>query len=86
MHHIGKHTSTKAKGTVIITGPEAMVEGDTLQCVHCQRHWVVRVRSGIHRGFCTNCMGPTCGQQKCVECVPFEKKLDLYEAGKIASL
>ena len=52
------------------------IEHDTLQCVHCGMHWKVQRGSGKKRGFCTNCMGPTCGQHKCDPCYPQEKQLD----------
>lgn len=32
------------------------------------------------RGFCFNCMGPTCGRKECVtRCIPFEAKLEVAE-------
>ena len=57
-----------------------VAEGDTTMCIHCQFHWIIRPGSGISRGFCHNCNGPTCGKMKCeTECVPFEKALELIE-------
>ncbi|KKM94628.1 hypothetical protein LCGC14_1196420 [marine sediment metagenome] len=79
-------SSYKAKGNIIVCGSRGMVEHETLQCVHCQRHWVKQPGSGNKRGFCRNCMGPLCGDEKCGPCIPFEKKLDLYEAGRLAVL
>lgn len=64
-------------GAVRIVGPDGPpIERDTLQCVHCMKHWQVVPGSGAHRGFCTRCMGPLCGAKGCMEtCVPFEKKV-----------
>ena len=70
-------------GVVLIDGQQV---ADTLCCVHCNRHWIVQRGSGITRGFCTNCMGPTCGHKKCDGCYPLEKKLEDYEKGKIKIL
>lgn len=60
--------------------PEVQEEGDTLQCVHCQMHWVVKPGSGTQRGFCFKCSGPTCGKQGCMDkCVPWEKMIEEME-------
>jgi len=72
----------KAKGTLFVDGHEV---ANTLQCVHCGHHWVSLKGSGRKRGFCLNCMGPVCGP-RCYDCIPFLKKLDLYEAGKLKVL
>lgn len=76
-----QHTVRKPKGHVFITDPDGGVaEGDTLQCVHCQMHWVVRPGSGTKRGWCYRCNGPTCGKPQCMgRCVPFEKAMELAE-------
>jgi hypothetical protein len=69
---------------MIGTSPDAAPEEyDTLQCVHqCGGHWQVRPGSGIIRGFCLNCDGPTCGQPACDPCVPLEKALlEMERAG-----
>jgi hypothetical protein len=77
----------KPHGTIIVTDVDGKsYQADTLRCVHCQKVWVVKKGSGIRRGFCTNCMGPTCGSDACCRCVPFEKKIELYEQGKIDRL
>jgi hypothetical protein len=73
----------KPNGAIMIDG---MHIADTLQCVHCGMHWIPVKGSGRIRGFCTKCGGPTCGSHECMKCVPFEKKLDLYEKGKIITL
>lgn len=58
---------------------------DTLQCCHCNSQFTVVKGSGKVRGFCTMCMGPTCGAQ-CHECLPFMKRLEEFEKGKRATL
>ncbi len=64
-------------GHITIVDPDKPIyERDTLQCVHCQKHWIVEPGSGRQRGWCLKCNGPLCGAQKCMtECVPFEKKI-----------
>ena len=72
------HSARHASGLVIITDPDAPrpIEHDTLQCVHCGGHWVVRHGSGIKRGWCMSCNGPFCGPG-CEACIPLEKRLDI---------
>lgn len=80
------HSLRRPSGVVVITpefGPA--IEADTRQCCHCGGHWVHQPGSGIVRGFCLKCNAPICGAG-CAECVPFEKKLDLYEKGKLFTL
>ena len=58
--------------------------GCTRQCCHCGGHFLSVKGSGKHRSFCMNCRAVTCGGRRCVDrCLPFEKRLELYEAGKI---
>ena len=77
--------------TASVRDPAGFVLGDgqtvadTIQCVHCGRHWIVRPGSGRRRGFCMNCSGPCCGSRKCRVCIPFERKLELREKGLIRS-
>ncbi len=79
----GRHTVRRASGWTQITDPLlGTVEHDVLKCVHCQYIWQVQPGSGRKRGFCLKCMGPTCGQEKCVPCSPVEKQLD--DAEKLA--
>lgn len=59
---------------------------DTRQCVHCGRHWLWLKGSGKRRGWCLNCNGITCGTKHCDTCIPFEKKLDMYEKGQLPEL
>lgn len=73
----------RASGHIILEGKEI---ASTLQCCHCNRHFISIRGSGITRGFCLGCMKVTCGSAKCDEHVAFEKKLDLYEKGKLLNL
>lgn len=58
-------------------------EGQTLSCVHCQFTWVLVKGSGRKRGFCTKCMGYTCGKRECeTACVPAERRIENLEAGR----
>lgn len=71
------HRNDGVKGYVIIDGKEA---GETLQCCHCGKHWLVVRGSGKRRGFCLKCCGPTCGKPGCDRCVPLESRLEFCEA------
>lgn len=81
---IPKSGVLKPNGQTFVTDPGAkqnVVETDTLQCVHCGMHWRVVVGSGRVRGYCRNCMGPSCGAKDCTEkCVPWEKQMEISEA------
>ena len=75
-----QHTARRPAGHTFETDLEGRLEEhDTLQCVHCARHWQVIVGSGRKRGFCMKCMGVTCGSQKCMDCNPWEKQMDIAE-------
>lgn len=67
-------------GYMIITSPDGTVERDTLQCCHCNKHYIVRPGSGKRRGWCTLCGQATCGAAACATCVPFERRLERFEA------
>ena len=61
--------------------------GMTLQCPHCGGHFISVRGSGNLRAFCRRCMAPLCDKRECIEhCIPFEKKLGLYEKGKMTYL
>jgi len=60
-------------GFIFVDGREV---ANTLQCVHCQAHFIVVKGSGRKRGFCHKCMGPTCSPQCSGECYPAEKQLE----------
>lgn len=74
-------TSPTAKGYVQIFRPDGGYdEAETVQCVHCQAHWFIKPGSGILRGFCQRCVGPTCGKRNCtVKCVPAERMIEEIE-------
>lgn len=59
--------------------------GFTQQCVHCDKHYEYSPGSGKIRGWCYKCDGPVCGPD-CAECFPYEKRMDLYEAGRLPEL
>jgi len=75
--------SRTPKGSIIIGGQEV---AQTLMCVHCGHHWIPVHGSGATRGFCRNCMGPTCGHQVCDTCFPYEKQIEAFEQGKLRVL
>ena len=78
-----KNTRLRPAGYASIVDPDlAIIEEDTLQCVHCGMHWQVKPGSGNVRGFCGRCNGPICGA-KCLECVPIERGLENMEAGRL---
>lgn len=74
------------------TGPFGeVVDCDVLTCCHCGAAWEVVVGSGRARGFCPRChdsnkpgSGYTCGDFRCGECVPRERRLENVEAGRPA--
>ena len=63
-----RHTAARPAGNITICGDVPPVEKDTLQCVHCGRHWSVQLGSGKRRGFCSFHMGPLCGSPYCDNC------------------
>jgi len=66
-------TARRPAGHIIIVEPDQpTIEFDTLQCVHCDRHWRVVPGSGRRRGWCMKCNGPHCGAEKCWTCRPAE--------------
>jgi len=71
-------------GFLIVTpldgGPE--VSYPTVQCPHCDAHWVYRPGSGKRRMYCTRCRRYTCGQARCDGCVPTEQWFDNLEKGR----
>ena len=70
-------------GHIIISSPgENPLERETMQCVHCGRHWVRVPGSGRRRGWCTRCSGVTCGDQGCDVCVPLEARIEIMEGAR----
>ncbi len=70
-------------GVILIDNKEV---ADTKQCCHCGSHFIITKGSGRLRGWCTSCHAITCGGINCCKCIPFSKRLDLYEAGEIIVL
>lgn len=64
------------KGAVVQNGQHI---ADTLQCVHCGRHWVPLKGSGTRRGWCSACSGVCCGNEACMVCIPYEARLEIME-------
>lgn len=75
--------SNKEDGVLMM---DSTVIAKTRQCCHCGNHFAMIKGSGKKRGWCMKCHSITCGKIECCSCVPFEKKLELYESGKITSL
>lgn len=69
----------KSSGAIITDGHYS---ADTSQCIHCGQHFQITKGSKIKRGYCLKCTGVTCGKLECMECYPFEKRLDDAEKGK----
>lgn len=73
-----------ATGYFVVTDGETggvVDEGETLMCAHCQKHWRVRPGSGVKRGWCFRCGGPTCGKKACdTGCTPWELALEVMES------
>lgn len=65
-------------GYIVVGGQEI---ANTLQCCHCGQHWIAVKGSGKVRGYCTRCRQVTCGDHKCMECIPYEAKME-FEEGK----
>jgi len=63
-------------GVLLMDGKEV---AHTLQCCHCQAHFISMRGSGKRRAYCTQCKKITCGAHKCDICIPFEEKLDLMD-------
>lgn len=81
-----EHSARKPSSVIVVSGEHDEML-DCVQCGHCGRHWQVMKGSGKTRGFCMKCMKPTCGNKECNdECMPFEKRIELYEKGKIKVL
>ena len=72
----------KASGSIVENGKEVAF---TLQCQHCSCHFVYRKSTGFD--MCVNCGGFVCKRHRCMTvCINIEKRMELYEAGKIGSM
>lgn len=80
---MGNARSTRRPGGVLLADGKEIA--DTKQCCHCGMHFIMVRGSGKRRGYCMNCGDITCGSQACSPCMHFMKKLELYEAGQLAS-
>lgn len=49
------------------TGDGVKIEGETRQCVHCQKIWTYRPGSGTVRGWCFKHQGFVCAEPECME-------------------
>lgn len=70
-------------GYIIIADEKGFREMDTKSCPHCGNHFIIIPGSGKIRHFCQACSAPTCDSPRCFEHNPFEKRLELVEAGKL---
>jgi hypothetical protein len=73
-------SSARPHGTIIVDGQPV---AETKQCCHCGSHFEIIKGSGRLRGFCRFCNQVTCGSHRCMSCMPLEKRLDLFEKGKL---
>jgi len=90
---IPRHGMLRPHGTIIATncdGPEYQL--DTIMCGHCNKHGLYKPGCGKQLGKCLKCMAvlcPNCAKEAETivgPCMTLERRLDLYEAGKIATL
>lgn len=71
-------------GAIILDGVEV---AHTVQCCHCNKHYVSVKGSGQIRGLCLRCGGKTCGDPGCNVCIPYERAMEQQEqAAKLGSL
>ncbi len=83
MSYANARHERKQDGVILLDGKDV---GTTKQCCHCGGHFLSVKGSGKLRGYCPKCDAITCGDIKCCPCMPFEKKLDLYEKGELLTL
>lgn len=87
-----KNTRLSSAGYISVTLHDSgkVDETEVRICVHCGL--VIPMRKGlwtplreqrkpIRRGYCMRCDGPVCGLDRCVVCIPKEKRLDLAANG-----
>ena len=75
----GVHVGGVEGYAIIIDDWGATQEMDTFTCCHCNGIQFIRPGSGTQRGYCFNCNHPTCGRERCLNCVPFEKMIEEIE-------
>src|SRR5262245_14806133 len=68
-------------GIVYVNGQAV---ASTLQCPHCDGHFVSRKGSGIRRSFCLRCEAVTCGNPACMTgCTPFHAELGMTQGREV---
>jgi hypothetical protein len=72
------HDARLYSGTILLDGQEV---AQTLQCRHCQAHFLNVKIPGQERGWCMRCNGPVCPRKECDVCTPFEAWLESVEKG-----
>jgi hypothetical protein len=75
-------TPAQAGYAEIISPGNKTKEFDTLTCAHCNRVWPFRStdkKIGDLGGWCSVCQQPICTPCTAHGCMPFEKKIALYE-------
>jgi len=72
--------ASQPHGVILMDGQEV---ADTLQCPHCQCHFV---KIAGPAPFCTNCGAYECGKERCRTCIPFLLRLELFERHMIDEL
>ncbi len=62
--------------------PAGVTERDTFTCIHCNKVVTVKPFAPMDEfgSMCRNCMKMVCHECADGPCVPFEKKLEMYEA------
>lgn len=70
------HDARNYSGTILLDGVEV---AQTLQCRHCNAHFLNLKIPGKERGWCMNCNGPVCPNAACDACRPFELWLESVE-------
>ena len=75
----GVHVGRVEGYAVIMDDWGATQEMDTFTCCHCNGIQFIRPGSGTQRGYCYNCNHPTCGKERCLNCVPFERMIEEIE-------
>ncbi len=73
----GGHYDARHYGSVILLDGQEVAH--LLCCVHCRRHFLNVKIPGQERGWCLNCNGPVCPNQKCDACVPFFRWIESVE-------
>lgn len=76
----------KPHGTSTETFEDGLIVVKNLYtCCHCQFTWEAETGSlggALAGGFCGKCCGYICRNPACVECVPWEQRLENIEAGR----